>query len=43
MLQIEKAEEKTSGGLYLTEAAKEKPSFGTVSFHVIPSLFENML
>jgi chaperonin GroES len=30
LIQIEKAEEKTSGGLFLTQASKEKPSFGTV-------------
>ncbi|XP_004488111.1 20 kDa chaperonin, chloroplastic-like [Cicer arietinum] len=30
LIKIEKAEEKTSGGLFLTEATKEKPSFGTV-------------
>lgn len=27
------AEEKTAGGLLLTEATKEKPSIGTVSKH----------
>jgi chaperonin GroES len=39
LLQIEKAEEKTSGGLFLTQATKEKPSFGTVSFHVLSFFF----
>ncbi|MCH88337.1 GroES chaperonin, partial [Trifolium medium] len=29
LIQIEKAEEKTAGGLFLTQATKEKPSFGT--------------
>lgn len=29
--QVAEAEEKTAGGLLLTEAAKEKPSIGTVS------------
>lgn len=29
-LQVAEAEEKTAGGLLLTEAAKEKPSIGTV-------------
>lgn len=27
------AEEKTAGGLYLTDASKEKPSIGTVSYN----------
>ena len=30
-LQVAEAEEKTAGGLLLTEASKEKPSIGTVS------------
>ncbi|XP_072986896.1 20 kDa chaperonin, chloroplastic-like [Typha latifolia] len=30
LLKIAEAEEKTAGGLLLTEATKEKPSFGTV-------------
>lgn len=34
-LQVAEAEEKTAGGLLLTEATKEKPSIGTVSFHII--------
>lgn len=29
--QVAEAEEKTAGGLLLTEASKEKPSIGTVS------------
>ena len=29
-LQVAEAEEKTAGGLLLTEASKEKPSIGTV-------------
>ena len=29
--QVAEAEEKTAGGLLLTEASKEKPSVGTVS------------
>lgn len=30
-VQLAVAEEKTAGGLYLTDASKEKPSIGTVS------------
>lgn len=30
--QVAVAEEKTAGGLYLTDASKEKPSIGTVSY-----------
>lgn len=30
LIQVAKAEEKTSGGLFLTEATKDKPSIGTV-------------
>lgn len=29
-VQVAEAEEKTAGGLLLTEASKEKPSIGTV-------------
>lgn len=35
LLQVAAAEEKTAGGLLLTEATKEKPSIGTVSFPII--------
>jgi len=38
LLQVADAEEKTAGGLLLTEATKEKPSIGTVSFHVVLDL-----
>jgi chaperonin GroES len=34
MLQVAEAEEKTAGGLLLTQATKEKPSIGTVSFPI---------
>lgn len=30
LVQVAEAEEKTAGGLLLTEASKEKPSIGTV-------------
>ena len=30
LIKVAEAEEKTAGGLLLTEAAKEKPSIGTV-------------
>lgn len=33
-LQVAEAEEKTAGGLLLTEATKEKPSIGTVCHYV---------
>lgn len=33
--QVAEAEEKTAGGLLLTEATKEKPSIGTVSFPIL--------
>lgn len=39
MLQVAEAEEKTAGGLLLTEATKDKPSIGTVSFSIL-LLFE---
>lgn len=29
--QVAEVEDKTAGGLLLTESSKEKPSFGTVS------------
>lgn len=35
LLQVAEAEEKTAGGLLLTEATKEKPSIGTVSFPIL--------
>lgn len=35
--QVAEAEEKTAGGLYLTDASKEKPSIGTVS-HILKTL-----
>ncbi len=43
-MQVAEAEEKTAGGLLLTEATKEKPSIGTVrtrassAFFVISSI-----
>jgi len=43
LLQVADAEEKTAGGLFLTEATKEKPSIGTVSFHIVlyPHVLKN--
>ena len=35
MLQVAEVEEKTAGGMLLTESAKEKPSIGTVSGNFI--------
>jgi len=35
MPQVAEAEEKTAGGLLLTEASKNKPSIGTVSFSIL--------
>lgn len=32
--QVAEAEEKTAGGLLLTDASKEKPSIGTVSIEL---------
>jgi len=34
-MQVAEAEEKTAGGLLLTEATKEKPSIGTVCTLII--------
>ncbi|KAF9610907.1 hypothetical protein IFM89_025707 [Coptis chinensis] len=31
LIKVAEAEQKTAGGLFLTEASKDKPSFGTVS------------
>ena len=41
--QVAEAEEKTAGGLLLTEATKEKPSIGTVSFLLIFFVFEKIV
>lgn len=35
LYQVAEAEEETAGGLLLTQAAKEKPSVGTVSVLVL--------
>jgi len=38
-IKVAEAEEKTAGGLLLTETTKEKPSIGTVSAHLISCPF----
>lgn len=38
-MQVAEAEEKTAGGLLLTEAAKEKPSIGTVRWGILEPFF----
>lgn len=38
-MQVAEAEEKTAGGLLLTEATKEKPSIGTVRVIASSALF----
>lgn len=38
-LQVAEAEEKTAGGLLLTEATKEKPSIGTVRIVATSAFF----